>query len=220
MGKKRSSSALSPETPAADTQGVRNTPAAPELPALVNVPDLRLRSLGRPRTVAVFAVLAVFVLIGGSVLGTWALRNIRSPAVGSPSAASPAGGDWSKAPITSEEWLCARFIQLKNNGDPTAAALLGPPTTAPDGSVAPEEADRLDTEYFLRQDIHFTGVGRAAKPGQLVLYAKGSVSAPELHVRTASGVESRQRVLFNPDITVEVRDGRIFGVSSSAHMGP
>ena len=111
-------------------------------------------------------------------------------------------------------------MQLKNKGDPAAAALLGPPTAAPNGPVSQEEADRLDTEYFLRQDIHFTGVGRAAKPGQLVLCAKGSVSAPELHVRTASGVESRQRVLFNPDITVEVRDGRIYGVCSSAHMGP
>ena len=100
-----------------------------------------------------------------------------------------------------------------------APELLGPPPAVPDGPVSPEEADRLDTEFSLRQDVHFSGVGRAAKPGELVLCAKGSVSAPELRVRTASGVETHQRVMFNPDVTVEVRDGRIYGVSSGCAYG-
>ena len=133
-----------------------------------------------------------------------------------PAVAEPAPRDWSQAPETPEERLCAEFMQRKNAGAP-APELLGPPPAVPDGPVSPEEADRLDTEFSLRQDVHFSGVGRAAKPGELVLCAKGSVSAPELRVRTASGVETHQRVMFNPDVTVEVRDGRIYGVSSGAY---
>jgi hypothetical protein len=148
-----------------------------------------------------------------------------APSAGPSSGKSPAVAespppDWSQAPATPEERLCAQFMRLKNNGDPGALTLLGPPTALPKGPVSQQEADRLDAEYFLRQDIHFTGVGRATRAGELVLCANGSVSAPERQVRTANGVESHQRVLFNPDVTVEVRDGRIYGVSAGAHLGP
>ena len=135
-------------------------------------------------------------------------RTLRPSPTGAPRLVAGAGNAGGAA--------LRQFMQAKNAGAP-APELLGPPPAVPDGPVSPEEADRLDTEFSLRQDVHFSGVGRAAKPGELVLCAKGSVSAPELRVRTASGVETHQRVMFNPDVTVEVRDGRICGVSSGAY---
>ncbi len=162
---------------------------------------------------------AAVVFGAALLLGGCSPSGAPSSGTNPPAVAEPAPRDWSQAPETPEERLCAQFMQRKNAGAP-APELLGPPPAVPDGPVSPEEADRLDTEFSLRQDVHFSGVGRAAKPGELVLCAKGSVSAPELRVRTASGVETHQRVMFNPDVTVEVRDGRIYGVSSGAHMGP
>jgi len=43
---------------------------------------------------------------------------------------------------------------------------------------------------------------------------------PTLRVKTADGVETVQRTMANPDLSVEVRDGRIYGVTASLHMGP
>jgi hypothetical protein len=141
-----------------------------------------------------------------------------------PAPDSVAGGtstrDWSKAPDTAEERLCARFIQLKNSGDPAALELLGPPPGVPDAPITTEEADRLDTDFFLRQDASILGVGRGQRSGTLMLYVKGSVSAPTFSVQTATGVQTHQRVMFNPDLTVEVRDGQIHGVASTVHVGP
>ena len=79
------------------------------------------------------------------------------------------------------------------------------------------EADRLQTDFFLRQDVRIVGAGRDKATGALVLYTKGNVSAPTLHVKTETGVETAQRTMANPDLVVEVRDGRIYGVAAHLH---
>ncbi len=126
--------------------------------------------------------------------------------------------DWSKAPSTAEERTCVQFILLKNAGDRAADKLLGRAPVVPSAPASKAEADRLQTDFFLRQDIHIVGAGRDKATGALVLYTKGNVSAPTLEVKTPSGVETAQRTMSNPDLLVEVRDGRIYGVSARLHF--
>ena len=124
--------------------------------------------------------------------------------------------DWSQAPATEEEQVCVRFIRLRNAGDP-ADKLLGPAPVVPTAPVSKAEADRLQTDFFLRQDVRVVGAGHDKATGALVLYTKGNVSAPTLHVKTETGVETAQRTMANPDLVVEVRDGRIYGVAAHLH---
>ncbi len=76
----------------------------------------------------------------------------------------------------------------------------------------------MQTDFFLRQDVHIVGAGRDKATGALVLYTKGNVSAPTLEVKTPTGVETAQRTMANPDLVVEVRDGSIYGVAAHLHF--
>src|SRR5205823_2138386 len=98
--------------------------------------------------------------------------------------------------------------------------LLGPAPSVPAAPISQEEADRLQADFFLREDVRIVGVGRDRRTRALVLFARGNVSAPALPVRTAGGVESAQRTMANPDLSVEVRDGRVYGVAANLHRGP
>jgi hypothetical protein len=108
------------------------------------------------------------------------------------------------------------FMELKNAGDPRADDLLGPAPVIPDEPVSEAEADRLDAEVLLHGRLQIKDV-RAEDGSHLALAAQGSYSARPLQVQTASGVERSQRVLTNPDIIVEVRDGKLYGVRLQLH---
>jgi len=164
--------------------------------------------------------LAVLAL---AIIGGLFARFLLAYCGNSPDAPTGAHGpadaaDWSQAPGTAEEQVCVRFLRLKNAGDPAADKLLGPAPTVPTAPVSKAEADRLQTDFFLRQDIHIVGAGRDKATGALVLYTKGNVSAPTLHVKTETGVETAQRSMANSDLVVEVRDGRIYGVAARLHF--
>jgi hypothetical protein len=140
------------------------------------------------------------------------------------------GSGWSSAlPLAGrdlespEARLCRRFMDLKNAGDPQADGLLGPPPAVPADAVAPAEADRLEAELMLRQPLHIREVGRdAADPaaaGRFVLVVDGAVTSDRVLVATPTGPESRQRAMWSPDLVVEVRDGKIYGVRPQLHEG-
>ena len=64
------------------------------------------------------------------------------------------------------------------------------------------------------------GKQRAAK-GRYTILTKGPVSSPHLVVRDDKGVAKRgQLLMLDPDLVVEVRNGKICGVRSELHMGP
>lgn len=126
--------------------------------------------------------------------------------------------DWTNAPATPEQRLCVRFLQLKNAGDPAAEKLLGPAPVVPVAPLSPEEAERLQTDLFLRQNFRVVGTGRDRLTGALVLLTQGNVSAPTLSVKTGDGVETSQRTMSNPDLLIEVRDGCIAGVAARLHL--
>jgi hypothetical protein len=222
MKKRDPSSAISATPSAAGSQGVVRTPTAPA-PSYdpEDAPQAARTSwlLRRPALTALLIgliVTPVVCLVMGLSLGDKLPLSSKS----GPPAATPSSSDWSQAPVTVDERVCADFIRLKNAGSPDALALLGPPPAVPGGPVSEEQADRLETDYFLREDVRIVGGGRDPHTRALVLYAKGNVSAPALKVQTAGGVETAQRTMANPDLAVEVRDGRIYGVASSLHLGP
>jgi hypothetical protein len=140
--------------------------------------------------------------------------------------------DWQAPEVTTPEvpvegqGLCEQFMALKNAGDPAADELLGRLPVVPNGPVSPAEVERLETDFFLRDKLRIVrvevegrqlGHPRSAPTGRLVLNTKGDVSAPTIAVQ---GAKPRQRTMSNPDLVVEVRDGKIYGVRSELYMGP
>jgi hypothetical protein len=228
MGKRRSASALSRKKP---------DPPVGSAPAVAAPGALQQRGFNPVIAAGILALLGV-----GAYAIWWSFSGPKPAATDDAPAKAPSKDwpfpfklppgyvppastvealDWSDVKTTAEGRLLAEFVERKNNGDPAAFALLGP---APDFSGPPvpkEEADRLQTDFYLRQNVQFTGVGRDKKTGALVLFGKGGAAAPTMQVITANGLEpSGQRVLINPDLTVEVRDGHIYGVAANLHVGP
>src|SRR5262249_2559418 len=96
------------------------------------------------------------------------------------------------------------------------------------GEPVPEgEAERLQTDFFLRELVRVQTVcrgepdgegGLKATPGLYTLIVKGGVAAPELRVRANGEVDKLQRTGFNPSLVVEVRDGKVVGVRTTGPL--
>lgn len=122
---------------------------------------------------------------------------------------------------SAEERLLRRFSALKNADDARAAELLGPVPTAPEGRVSREEAQRLDAEFLLRRPFRIHAVRSLKRtdgqtePVRFKLVVKGGLASEPLLV--AGEDRPSQRVLYNPDIIVEVRDGKLHGIRAQLH---
>lgn len=130
-----------------------------------------------------------------------------------------------QTPESPELKLCRRFAALKNAGSPAADDLLGPAPAVPHEPVSPQEAERLDAEFALRRPFQVLDVrpalGRdAGEASRFVLVLHGWVSSEDFQVKTPNGVEAHNRHLMHPDVLVEVRDGRIYGVLARLHEEP
>jgi hypothetical protein len=120
--------------------------------------------------------------------------------------------------VPPEEKVCLRFAELKNKGDVAANELLGPPPVVPAEAVSEAEGQRLDTEVFLRRDYRITDVRPEGAGGRtFVLVVEGNLMSEPMRVGN-DGLGTRQ--IVNPDLVVEVRDGKIYGVLSQLHRDP
>jgi hypothetical protein len=120
--------------------------------------------------------------------------------------------------VTPEEKVCLRFAELKNRGDASANELLGAPPVVPADPVTEAEGQRLDTEVFLRRDYRITDVRPEGTDGRLfALVVEGNLMSEPMRVGS-DGVGTRQ--IVNPDLIVEVRDGKLYGVLSQLHQDP
>jgi hypothetical protein len=109
--------------------------------------------------------------------------------------------------------LCRRFADLRNAHDAGAEALLGPAVGVPADPVAPEQAERIDADTFLRRDnLRVVEVRREGSSGQYLLVMEGAAAGEPLQVRSGDKINRSQRVMTNPALVVEVRDGKIHGV--------
>jgi hypothetical protein len=145
--------------------------------------------------------------IGGIVLGLLAAGLLAASGCASPS----------------DLELCQRFAELKNAGSPEADQLLEPAVPIPEAALSASEADRLGANLLLHQPVKVLTVRqlppKAVTPARFVLELDGSMALDRMQVQTTDGSESQQRTYYNPDLIVEVRDGKIRGLKVTVRGG-
>jgi hypothetical protein len=132
---------------------------------------------------------------------------------------------WPKEKPAEAGRLVARFVALHNEKDPAAAGLLGPPVTTSGRWLGEGEAEAYQADFCLRSALKVVGVypgdpdgsGRQrGVAGHYTLATSGSVGTAEMRTRLASGREwVGSYVLTNPDVIVEVRGGKIYGLRTA-----
>jgi hypothetical protein len=107
-------------------------------------------------------------------------------------------------------------MALKNDRDAAANDLLGPAPQAPQDAISPEVAEHIDADTFLRGEFRVVDVrpGGTAEGPRFILVMKGSGVGDLLHIRSGDKVDRVQRVVVDPALLVEVRDGKIHGVKT------
>jgi hypothetical protein len=136
-------------------------------------------------------------------------------------------------PLTEEDQLVDRLVQLLNAKDPAVEALLGPALAVPERPLRKAEAEALQAAFFLRDDLRIVDVWRyrdlPAHQGEqgadmsYILVTKGNVAAPRLTIwknDQETETESSQRTMSNPDIHLRVVGGKIIFLRPELHTGP
>lgn len=187
----------------------------PAASAMSPLPAFDLKAIQRPpwRRPLVLALLGL-ALVGCAGIAVY--FGVLQPRYALPPDVRSGTPEWSPDP--EEVQIVERFMALKNADDPEAEQLLAPPPVIADKPVSEWEANRIQTECFLRQNIRILSV-RPTWEKRWVLATKGNVSAPMLPVRTANGVDRIQRTMSNPDLIVEVRDGKVHGIRAQMPSG-
>jgi hypothetical protein len=169
---------------------------------------------------------ALLVVIGSLFLFTFLMPtgSALAPAPRRPALPEP----WKVR--SAEDRVIDEFVRRHRDGDPKAVDLLGTAPVFGDEMVSEAEAERRETDHFLRSSLEIVDIWRGEPtgqgpqkpvPGLYTLVARGGVFAPALQVDYGDGKPSpRQRTMHNPDLIVEVRDGKVRGVRSDVHTGP
>jgi len=122
---------------------------------------------------------------------------------------------------STQEWLlCEQWKKLKNAGDSDTEYLIEPLTPTPNEPITEEQADNFDANFCLHHPKIRIESLRALSSNRFLFVAKGSISTPILLVRTGNKVDSVSRVLFHPDVVVEVRNGKIHPIRPQMHTEP
>jgi hypothetical protein len=167
---------------------------APAPPARLGTPEVPLLA-GRRLTRRLWVVwLAVAVAVAGVGWAAWV----------------------SYGPAPDGKAVCERFAQLKNAGDPAAEDLLGPVLAVPQGTISPEEAEPINADALLRgpglRVLKVRPDPSARDGGRFLLATQGGAAGPTMRVRSGETVDRVQKVVSNPEIVVEVRDGKLYGL--------
>ncbi|MFO0926934.1 MAG: hypothetical protein U0736_07805 [Gemmataceae bacterium] len=133
----------------------------------------------------------------------------------------PAVAEWE--PQTEEDWQLDEAVRLLNEGGADRHRLLGPAAVFDDTPVDEAQADARQADFYLRHPkLHITAIRRGEqvrgkqvdRPRTYTLGTKVDGSTPPLRIRTETGrVEAPSRLfMINPDLVVELRDGKVFAV--------
>jgi hypothetical protein len=121
------------------------------------------------------------------------------------------------------EALVERFARLMQSDRRAALALLGPPAPFDLEPLSEAEAEARASDYFLRlENTHILavlpgvpdGLGKQRPlPDHWTLVTRANGSTPAQRIRTREGISPpRSMTLTNPDIIVEVRQGKLVPV--------
>jgi hypothetical protein len=221
MTRKASRNEITKSKPRQQKRGITASPPAAAASAGTSGAEILkriVRTKGRWRE-GLFVVGAVALVSGifWFVLGRWDTSPEPTPASPPLKAARRQVPRWE--PVTPEDHLVDQFMHLKNAKDERAHDLLAqlPPVPEETVAVSPDEAQRIQTAYFLRDTLEIVTIERVTKSSKVPTYrltTEGTVASPRLTVRVANGARSEQRTMSNPDVLVEVRDGKIIGIRS------
>jgi predicted Zn finger-like uncharacterized protein len=110
--------------------------------------------------------------------------------------------------------VCHEFARLKNAGDSKANDLLAPVPDLTQTVIDEQDKPAFDAAVVLREPgtiIDVLPEDPTAPFPRFALLLKGGFDIPKVSIRDKFGVhEGSQRGLFNPEVLVEVRDGRIY----------
>jgi hypothetical protein len=133
-------------------------------------------------------------------------------------------------PLSADDNIIDRFFTHRKAGDKAALEFLGPAPDFDEEPVTEETAAARQTDFFLRSPLEFRDIWRGEPDGRggqrpsahrYTLVTRGNVSSPPLNIRTDGGIRTRvQEHTSSPDLVVEVRDGKIYGLRAELHMGP
>jgi hypothetical protein len=211
MSKRRAAIRSHPTTTNPKTQ------AAPwPADGLVSASDV---NVGRPgvRWPVLIVLLLALIGVGGVLIARHQATTSNNPAPPTAAAEVPAPPF---RPDPEQERLCRRFMELKNQNDPAAGELLGPAPVVPIEPVSSEEVRRLDAEIFLRRNCKVVSVRPGSQPGQFLIALQGSVDSERIPFNGPNGPDVSFRSVYNPDVVVEVREGKIHGVRAQLHEDP
>jgi len=126
-------------------------------------------------------------------------------------------GGGAAARLERDRAVVARFVELKGADDARAADLLNPAPPVPAEPMSQEEFDRFVLDSMLHSDLHFKRLrpqpagapAAGSRPPRFVISTEGVFNSPRLQVRTGTEAKPQQRSLYNPDVVVEVVDGKL-----------
>ena len=124
---------------------------------------------------------------------------------------------------SAEGRLCLAFADKVNTEKKVPIDLLGPAPNVPDTPVSPPAGERLDAEFILRDHYRILEVRPSAKgpdgAPRFLFVLKGAVNSQEFPIRTAEGkIEKGRRSMSSPEVIVEVRDGKLYGIKAQIHV--
>lgn len=126
-------------------------------------------------------------------------------------------------PSSAADKVIDRFVTLKKAGDRTANDLLAGKALAEGEVIAEADVEPRATDTFLRQPFTITAIyrgepdgkgGQKAAANRYTIAGTGPVTTPHYRVRGAG--PSSSFITKDLELVVEVRDGKIHGVRSTA----
>jgi len=130
-------------------------------------------------------------------------------------------GEWK--PVSAEDRVCDTFKQLRARGDVSADALLGRvPSVPAQPFSSPEEVERMQCDFYLRDpNTKVLAISRAPAVDGHARYrfkTEGNISPPQLPIQRPTEVEHWGRTMYNLELIVEVKEGKLFGVSGKVDL--
>jgi hypothetical protein len=115
--------------------------------------------------------------------------------------------------LPANDSLVQQFARLKNAGDNTANDLIAPGPDLSQTVIEEEDKPAFDAAFVLHEPSQIVEIipdDPTALFPRFAFVLKGGFATPKVTIRNKNGLQAgSQRILSNPEVLVEVREGRI-----------